>query len=209
MRILIVDDHAIVREGLKRILSEIVDADCIGEAANGLEAMELIRKQSWDTVLLDIAMPGKSGLELLKVIKGENPALPVLVLSIYPQDQYEVRVLAAGASGYLNKETAPEQLVAAVKKVTRGRKWISEATAERLASGREADSIRPLHERLSDREFDVLRMIASGKTVGQIAEELHLSVKTVSSHRSRILKKMGMQNNAELANYGIRQGLVF
>lgn len=209
MRILIVDDHAIVREGLKRILSEIVEADCIGEAANGLEAMELIRKQPWDTVLLDIAMPGKSGLELLKVIKGENPALPVLVLSIYPQDQYEVRVLAAGASGYLNKETAPEQLVAAVKKVTRGRKWISEATAERLAGGREGDSIRPLHERLSDREFDVLRMIASGKTVGQIAEELHLSVKTVSSHRSRILKKMGMQNNAELANYGIRQGLVF
>jgi DNA-binding NarL/FixJ family response regulator len=209
MRILIVDDHAIVREGLKRILSEIVEADCIGEAANGLEAMELIRKQPWDTVLLDIAMPGKSGLELLKVIKGENPALPVLVLSIYPQDQYEVRVLAAGASGYLNKETAPEQLVAAVKKVTRGRKWISEATAERLAGGREGESIRPLHERLSDREFDVLRMIASGKTVGQIAEELHLSVKTVSSHRSRILKKMGMQNNAELANYGIRQGLVF
>lgn len=209
MNILVVDDHAVVREGLKRILSELPEAQRIGEAASGAEAIAIVRMEHWDVVLLDINMPGKSGLEVLKILKTEKPSLPVLILSIYPEDQYEMRVLSAGASGYLTKETAPEQLVAAVRRVAKGRKWISATTAERLAGETEETRGRPLHEKLSDREFDVLRLIASGKTVSQIAQQLHLSVKTVSSHRSRILRKMGMQNNAELANYGIKNGLVF
>ncbi|MCK4273196.1 response regulator transcription factor [bacterium] len=208
IKILIVDDHAIVREGLKQILSEIPNINVADEACNGREAFEKVWENEYDVVMLDISMPGASGLEVLKQIKGVRPQLPVLILSIHPEGQYAVRALRAGASGYLTKESAPDELIEAVRKVSRGGKYISPALAERLAFDLEAGAYKPLHESLSDREYQVLCMIASGKRVKDIGEELCLSVKTISTYRSRILAKMKMKNNAELTYYAIKHELV-
>jgi len=201
LKILIADDHAIVREGLKQILAETADMVVAGEAANGQEVLELVRKGNFDLVLLDLAMPEKDGLDTLKELKLEKPNLPVLVLSIYPEEQYAVRVLKAGASGYLTKESAPDELIAAIRKVSRKGKYVSQSLGEKLASYLTADPDKPAHELLSDREYRVMLMIASGKTVTEIAEAIFLSVKTISTYRVRALRKMGMKNNAEFA-YG-------
>ena len=208
IRILIADDHAILRRGLKEILvGEFKDA-IFAEAGNAQQVLTDVRKQAWDLVILDITMPGRSGLDLLRDLKQLQPELPVLVLSMHPEDQYAKRVLRSGAAGYMNKETAPKELVTAIRKVLAGGRYVSAALAEKLASDLSADSARLPHERLSDREFEILRMIASGKTVSQIAEELHLSVTTVSTHRARILEKMDMANNAELMRYAMLNGLI-
>lgn len=208
IKILIADDHAIVRRGLKQILTETSDMIVAGEAHNGQELLEKARSDHWDVVVLDISMPGRGGLDILKQLKSEQPKLPVLMLTIHPEDQYAVRVLRAGASGYLTKESAPDHLVEAIRKVARGGKYISPHLAEKLAFNLESISERPPHEALSDREFQVLRLIASGKTVKDIGEELSLSVKTISTYRTRILEKMKMKNNAELTHYAIQQKLV-
>jgi two-component system, NarL family, invasion response regulator UvrY len=208
IRILISDDHAIVREGLKQILADTDDLVAAGEAVNGHEVLEHIRREDWDMVLLDLAMPGKDGLETLKEVKREKPKLPVLVLSIYPEEQYAVRALKAGASGYLTKESAPEELIAAIRKVSQGGKYISASLAEKLASHLGVDAGKPVHESLSDREYQVMLLIASGKTVTEIADDMCLSVKTVSTYRARALSKMGMKNNSAFTYYAIKHGLI-
>jgi two-component system, NarL family, invasion response regulator UvrY len=208
IRILISDDHAIVREGIKQILADTDDLLVAGEATNGHEVIEQVRREDWDMVLLDLAMPGKDGLETLKEVKREKPKLPVLVLSIYPEEQYAVRALKAGASGYLTKESAPEELIAAIRKVSQGGKYISSSLAESLASHLEVDAEKPVHETLSDREYQVMLMIASGKTVKEIADEMCLSVKTVSTYRVRALSKTGMKNNSAFTYYAIKHGLI-
>ena len=208
IKILIADDHAIVREGLKQILAETDDMMVAGEATNGREVLEQVRKEDWDLVLLDLAMPGKDGLETLKELKLEKPKLPVLVLSIYPEEQYAVRLLKAGAAGYLTKESAPEELIAAIRKVSQKGKYISSSLAEKLAFYLEMDTERPRHETLSDREFKVMLMIASGKTVKEVADVMCLSIKTVSTYRVRALNKMGMKNNAEFTYYALKHDLV-
>lgn len=208
INILIADDHAIVRKGLKQILAETQDMVVAGEASNGFEVMEKVKNNHYDVLLLDISMPGKSGLDILKELKTESPKLPVLVLSMYPEEQYAVRVLRAGASGYLTKESAPDELVVALRKVAQGKKYVSPSLAEKLAVDLEVDASKPVHEMLSDREYQVLCMIASGKTVGEIAEKLLLSAKTISTYRARILEKMNMKNNAELTHYAIQSKLV-
>jgi len=203
IKILIADDHAIFREGLKHILAECPDVKVAAEARNGQEVLEKIWNEKYDMVLLDISMPGISGLEVLKQLKIEKPKLPVLVLSMHPEEQYAVRVLRAGASGYLTKESAPDELITAIRKISQGRKYITSSLAERLAFEMEIDSEKPLHEVLSDREYQVLRIIAAGKTIKQIAEDLSLSIKTVSTYRGRIMEKMKMKTNAELMHYAI------
>ena len=208
LKILIADDHAIVREGLKQILAEPADMVVAGEATNGQEVLELVREKDFDLVLLDLAMPEKDGLDTLKELKLEKPNLPVLVLSIYPEEQYAVRVLKAGASGYLTKESAPDDLIAAIRKVSQKGKYVSQSLGEKLASYLTADPDQPAHELLSDREYRVMLMIASGKTVTEIAEAIFLSVKTISTYRVRALRKMGMKNNAEFAYYAIKHGLL-
>lgn len=191
IKILIADDHAIVRKGLKQILSETYDMVVANEAANGRQCLELVGKNDLDLVLLDIAMPGRGGIDILKDLKHEKPKLPILMLSMYPEEQYAVRALKAGASGYLTKESAPEELIAAIRKVSQGGKYVSSSLAEKLAVYLETDSEKPVHEMLSDREYQAMLMIASGKTVKQIADKLSLSVKTISTYRARILKKTG------------------
>ncbi len=208
IEILIADDHAIFREGLKHILAECPDVKVAAEARNGQEVLEKIWNEKYDMVLLDISMPGISGLEVLKQLKIEKPKLPVLVLSMHPEEQYAVRVLRAGASGYLTKESAPDELITAIRKISQGRKYITSSLAERLAFEMEIDSEKPLHEVLSDREYQVLRIIAAGKTIKQIAEELSLSIKTVSTYRGRIMEKMKMKTNAELMHYAITHQLL-
>jgi len=208
IKILIADDHAIVREGLKQILAETSDMVVGGEATNGQEVLEHVRREDWDLVLLDLAMPGKDGLETLKELKLEKPKLPVLVLSIYPEEQYAVRLLKAGAAGYLTKESAPEELIAAIRKVSQKGKYISSSLAGKLAFYLGAGAEKPLHEMLSDREYKVILMIASGKTVKEIAYEMFLSIKTVSTYRVRALNKMGMKKNAEFTYYALKHGLV-
>jgi DNA-binding NarL/FixJ family response regulator len=208
MKILITDDHAVVRQGLKQILLEEFTRAEFGEAVNAQEAIERVWKENWDVVVLDITMPGRSGLEVLKEIKKSRPKLPVLVLSMHPEDQFAVRILKIGASGYMTKESAPNELVGAVKKVIAGGRYVSPALAEKMASYLAVDVHTPPHERLSDREFLVLRLIASGKTPTAIAKELALSVKTISTYRMRILEKMSMSNNAELTHYAIQNQLV-
>ena len=203
LKILVADDHTIVREGLKQILGEVPDMIVAGEASDGPETLHKVREHHYDLVLLDIAMPGISGLDVLKHLKSERPDLPVLMLSMYPEEQYAVRTLKAGASGYLTKESASDELIAAIRKVSSGGKYVTSSLAEKLAS-----CLKPVHERLSDREYQVVRMIASGKTVTEIAEELSLSVKTISTNRSRALIKMGMKTNAEITYYAIKHGLV-
>ncbi|HOK07675.1 MAG TPA: response regulator transcription factor [Syntrophales bacterium] len=208
IRILIADDHPIVRAGFKQILSETPDMEVTDEAGNGQEAMECVRKKHLDVVLLDISMPGRSGLEVLKEMKEENPKLPVLIISMYPEEQYAIRALRAGASGYLTKASAPNELIAAIRKVAGGGKYISATLGERLTEFLGTDVTRPPHELLSDREYQVMLMIASGRTVSSIAEELCLSVKTISTYRSHILEKMKLKNNAEITFYAMRNGLV-
>lgn len=208
IKILIADDHPVVRKGLKEIIEEIPDMVVGSEASNGQEALEKVRKSDFDIVVLDISMPGISGLDILKQLKSEKPELSILVLSMYPEEQYAVRVLRAGASGYLTKESAPEELIAAIRKASKGGKYISSSLAEKLAFDLETDAEKPLHETLSDREYQVMRMIASGKTGKEIGEELFLSIKTISTYRARILEKMEMKSNAELTHYALKQGLV-
>lgn len=206
-RILIADDHAIVRQGLKQILANALNSVLLGEAASVTEMFALLKQGEWDAVIMDLSMPGGSGLEALKQIKHDYE-IPVLVLSVSPEDQYAVRTLRAGAAGYLTKETAPEELVQAVERILRGGKYVSTALAETLAGQIGKEYVGALHESLSDRELEVLCLIASGKAVGQIAEELKLSVKTVSTYRARVLQKMKLKTNAELTHYAIQNGLV-
>ena len=208
IRILIADDHEVVRRGLKQILAETPDMIVTDEAVQGEEVLDKVNCKAFDVVLLDISMPGKSGLDVLKQLRSIRPQLPVLVLSIYPEEQYAIRVLKAGASGYLTKESAPEELISAIRKVSSGRKYITPSLAEKLAHQLDLTSERPLHEILSDREYQVMVMIASGKTAKEMAESLSLSVKTVSTYRSRIIEKMGMKNNAELVRYAIQNNLL-
>lgn len=207
-KILIVDDHTIVREGLKRILADVTDIAMVDEAGSGREAMDKAQKNRYDVVLLDISMPEKSGLEVLKQLKVERPGLPILVLTMYPEEQYAVRALRAGASGYVTKENTPEELIKAIRKVMRGGKYVSPSLAEKLAYDLEIGAEKPLHERLSDREYEVMCMIAAGKRTKEIAQELSLSVKTISTYRSRILEKMKMRSNAELTHYVIKNHLL-
>ncbi len=209
MKILIVDDHAVVRRGLQQIVLDEYEDLVFGEATNGQEALDSLDDQDWDVIVLDISMPGRSGLDVLKEIRKERPTLPVLVLSMHPEDQFAVRVLRAGASGYMTKETAPEELVSAINKVTRGGTYVSPSLAEILAQDLKSNaSDTSLHQRLSDREYEVMVMIASGKAVSAIADELSLSVKTISTYRARILDKVHMKSNAELTRYAIKHGLV-
>ena len=206
-RILVADDHAIFREGLKHILAEHPDLVVADEASNGHEVLDKIWKNDYDILLLDISMPGITGIDVLKQLRTEKPKLAVLVLSMHPEEQYAVRVLKAGASGYLTKESAPDELITAIRKISRGRKYITSSLAERLAFEVGSDAEKPPHETLSDREYQVLLMIAAGKTMTQIAEEISLSVKTVSSYRARILEKMNMKTNAEIMRYAVMNRL--
>jgi two-component system, NarL family, invasion response regulator UvrY len=208
LRILIVDDHPIVRQGLRQTLSDAADVGELGEVATGQQALDLVRQQDWDAVVLDIGLPGRGGLEVLKDIKRERPRLPVLILSMHAEDQYAVRALRAGAGGYLTKEAAPEKLVEAIRKITTGGRFISPDLADLLATELTGGADLPAHASLSDREFEVLRLIASGLTVGDIADRLALSVKTVSTYRTRILEKMRMKNNAELMHYVLTNRLL-
>ena len=208
IRVLIADDHAIVREGLKQILADTKDIIVAGAAENGLDAVKLARSVEADVLLLDISMPDRSGIEVLKQIRKEYPAIAVLMLSMHREDQYAIRSLKAGASGYLNKQSAPAELVNAIRQVASGRKYISTELAQELANQVGDDREIPAHETLSDREYQTLTMIASGKTVTDIANELVLSVKTISMYRSRLLQKMKLRHNAELTHYAIRNHLV-
>jgi DNA-binding NarL/FixJ family response regulator len=207
MRVLIVDDHAVVREGIKRIVAGIEDQIDVGEAADAAEACRRVREQQWDLVLLDISLPGRTGLDLLSQLRREYPQLPVLVLSMYPEDQYAARVLRAGASGYLTKESAPELLATAIEQVTAGGRYVSPGLAVHLANRLDERWEQPAHESLSNREFSVLRLLAQGRQASEIAQALSLSVKTVSTYRSRVLKKLGLRTTAELMAYAIREGL--
>lgn len=197
-----------VRQGLKLILADQFKRSVFGEARNANEALRRVLDEKWDVMILDITMPGRSGLEVLREIRRLRPKLPVLVLSMHPEDQFAVRLLKAGAAGYLTKESAGEELVGAIKKVIAGGRYISPALAERMASYLNIDVQKAPHERLSDREFLILRMIASGKQVSQIARELCLSVKTISTYRARVIEKMHLKNNAELTHYALQRGLV-
>jgi DNA-binding NarL/FixJ family response regulator len=208
IRVLIVDDHAILRRGLRDLLSDEFQGAAFGEASDAQEALEQLRKKAWDIALLDITLPGKSGLDLLKELKAEWPKLAVLVLSGLPEDQFAVRALKAGAGGYMTKESAPEELAKAIRKILAGGRYVSPALAEKLAFGVKKDLTLTPHETLSDREYEVMSRIGSGKTVSEIAEELSLSPKTISTYRSRVLEKLGVKNSAEIAQYAIRNGLV-
>jgi two-component system invasion response regulator UvrY len=207
LRICIADDHAIVRKGLKQILSETADLVVADEAATGQELLNKVAKGRFDVVLLDISMPGRNGLEILKELRAERPKLPVLILSIYPEEQYAVRALKSGAAGYLTKESAPEELIAAIRRISQGKKYVTASLAEKLAAYLETDLEKPPHESMSNREFSILCMIGAGKSVSEIAGDLRLSVKTISTYRGRILKKLGLKNNAEIMKYAIRNGL--
>ena len=207
-RIAIADDHVLVRRGLAELLREMDDFDVVGEAASGDDLLRLLRDERVDVVVMDMNMPGPSGLDLVKSIKAEFARLPLLVLSAHPEDQYAVRVVRAGAMGYLTKESAEADLVEAVRRVASGKRYLTQALAASLLDALDTDPDEDPHAALSDREYQVLRLIASGMTVGGIAEHLSLSVKTVSTYRSRLLQKMGMSNNAEITRYALENGLV-
>jgi DNA-binding NarL/FixJ family response regulator len=207
IRILIADDHPIVREGYKKILMSQPDMDVTGEAGNGQEVLDLTQKKDFDLILLDISMPGRSGLEILKELKSQKPHLPVMILSIYPEEQYAVRAFRDGASGYLTKASTPKELISAIRKVSQGGRYVTEALAEKLTYFL-GDVDKAPHEKLSDREYQVMLLIASGKTVTQAAEELCLSVKTISTYRRHILEKMQFSTNAEITMYAIQNKLL-
>ena len=208
IKILVVDDHVIVREGLKKILLDTPDMVVADEASNGQEVTKKIWDNDYDLILLDISLPGRSGLDVLKQLKCTKPEVPILILSVHPEQQYALRSLKAGAAGYLTKQSAPDELIGAIRKVAKGRKYITSSIAEKLAFELEVDSRELPHETLSDREYQVMCMIGSGKTVKEIAETLSLSVKTTSTHRTHILNKMQMKNNAQLTHYAIKNALV-
>jgi len=208
MKVLIADDHAVVRRGLKETINESFPKTTFGEVETAQEAIESVRRQDWDVVILDISMPGKSGLDILDDLKRLRPKVPVLFLSMHPEEQYAKRALKAGAAGYLTKESVPEELKTAVKRVLGGGRYVSATLAEKLAYDLTRGTDAPMHELLSDREFQVLRMVASGKTIKQIAGEISLSVKTVSTYRSRILEKTGLKTTAELIRYALQSQLV-
>jgi DNA-binding NarL/FixJ family response regulator len=208
IKVLVADDHPIVRQGLRQILAGTPDMAVAGEAVNGQEALDQVRAGDWDVLVLDMTMPGRSGFDILKELKHEQPHLPVLVLSMHAEEQFAVRVLKAGASGYLTKENAPEELVKAIRRVVSGGKYVSSGLAESLAFGLDTGSDRPRHETLSDREFQVMRLMASGKTLAEIAETLSLSAKTISTYRTRLLEKLNLKSNAELMRYAFENGLI-
>lgn len=208
IRVLIADDHAIVRQGLRQILAETQDMVVAGEAETAHEALKLVREAEWDVALLDISMPDRSGIDTLKLIRKERPKLPVLMLSMHPEDHYAVRCLKAGAAGYLTKQSAPMQLVSAIRQVAAGRKYISPAVAEELANSIGSVSDQPAHSILSDREYQTLRLIATGNSLSEIAAQLSLSAKTVSVYRARLLEKLNLKNNAEIAHYAVKNNLV-
>lgn len=208
IRVLLADDHAIVRAGLKEILTDAGDITVAGEAANGQEVMARIRAEDYDVAVLDMSMPGRAGIELIKQVKDEKPRLRVLVLTMHSEEQYAVRALKAGASGYLTKDSAAEQLVAAIRRIAAGGAYVSPETAERLVLDAAPRTEAAPHTLLSDREFQVLQLIAGGRTVGEIAKRLSLSVKTVSTHKTRILHKMGLSNQAELIRYALEHKLL-
>lgn len=208
MKVLIADDHPVVRHGLKQILSADSDMTVVGEAKNGNEAMDLARKLEWDVAVLDYSMPGRSGLELLAEMKREFPQRPVLVLSMHPEELHARRVLKAGGAGYMNKESAGHELAAAIRKVVNGGRYVSASLAERLAVELTPDAQKPPHETLSDREYRVMWLIASGKPINRIAKEMFLSPSTISTYRVRILRKLGLTSNAELVQYAVRHQLI-
>jgi two-component system, NarL family, invasion response regulator UvrY len=208
IRILIADDHMVVRKGLRQILAEEFTDAHIEDVPDAEELINKVIKEKWDVVISDLTMPGKSGLDALLYIKQNYPSLPVLILSIHPEEQYAIRVLKAGASGYLSKDTAPDELVNAVKRVMQGKKYITLSIAEKIADSLDSDSDKKIHEYLSDREFVVFKMLAAGKAVGEIADNLSLSVTTVSTYRARILSKMNMKSNANLTLYAIENNLL-
>ena len=208
INVLIADDHTLVRKGLKHILLDTEDIERVDEAGDGKETINKVIQKKYDLVLLDISLPGRSGIDILKQLKCIKPKLPVLILSMHPEEQYAVRSLRAGAAGYLTKERAPHELINAIRRIANGGKYITSSLAEKLAGEIGANMGKPLHEILSDREYQVMCMIASGKTVKGIAEILNLSVKTISTHRARILKKMQLDNNAQITHYAFKHGLV-
>lgn len=208
IHVLIADDHAVVRKGLVLIASESREIELCGEASEYSSLMRLMREQVCDVLLLDIAMPGKNGIDVLKVVHDQYPKTQVLILSMYPEDQYAIRALKAGAAGYLTKDSAPERLVEAILMVARGKKYITPKVAEMLATHLVTDTEGEPHESLSDREFQTMRLIATGRQLSQIAVELALSPKTVSVYRARVLEKMQLKNNAEITHYAIKHGLV-
>lgn len=208
LRILIADDHPVVRRGLKEILAESPDMLEIGEAEHPQQILDLAQAGQWDVVILDLGLPGRGGMDVLRELRQLKPKLPVLILSMQPEDQYAVRALRAGAAGYLTKDAAPEHLLDAIRKVSDGGRFVTGAVAEQLADQLNLDPARPPHETLSDREYQVLKLIGSGATVSAIADRLSLSTKTVSTYRARLLEKMHLKNNAELMQYAIRHRLV-
>lgn len=208
IRIIIADDHTVVRRGLKQILLEEFSDALIEEVADAGDLLNKVMSAEWDLVISDLSMPGRSGLDALQQIKQTHPKLPVLILSVYSEDQYALRVLKAGASGYLNKDSAPEELTNAVHRVLLGKKYITSSIAEKLATTLDLDSQKSAHEHLSNREFDVLKLIASGKSISEIADTLSLSITTVSTYRARIMTKMGMKTNADLTLYAIENKLL-
>jgi DNA-binding NarL/FixJ family response regulator len=207
IRLVIADDHAIVREGLKRIVGAAADLDVVGEAADGAQVMQTVREKEFDVLVLDLSMPGRSGMELIKWVKAEKPKLRILVLSMHQELQYAVRAIKSGASGYLTKESAPEQLEQAIRKVAAGGAFVTPEVAEQLALGAMPGSQTHPHEGLSDREFEVFRLLAAGVSVTDIAGRLKLSVKTVSTHKANLMQKMGLANQSELIRYAIKHGL--
>lgn len=208
IKIIITDDHPIVRKGLREILADTKDIFSVDEAGNGWEVLDMVEKKDYDVVVLDISMPGLSGLDVLKQLKKKKSSIPILVLSRHPEEQYAVRVLKAGADGYLTKESAPKELALAIQKVARGGKYISASLADQLAAYVQEDSDKRPHEKLSDREFQVMSRLAAGKTVGEIAREMALSVNTISTYRLRILEKMKMTNNAQIMYYALNEKLI-
>lgn len=208
IKILVVDDHAVVRAGVQYFIADIPDMQIAGEAGTAEEAIRLVRAQDWDIVLLDIAMPDKSGVEVLKQIKREKPNLPVLILSMHPENRYAVQILRSGASGYVQKEALATELVTAIQTIMRGHKYISYAVAELLTMDPDTDTDKPLHETLSAREYEIFYKLSQGDGVTKIADELCLSVKTVSTYRARVLQKMNMTSNADIIYYAIKQNLI-
>jgi len=208
IKVLIADDHTLVREGLKRILAGTSDIVVTGEAGKGQDILDMVGKNNYDVILLDISMPGRSGVDILKQLRDMIPDIKVLMLTMHPEEQYAVRALKAGVAGYLTKDSAPDELISAIRTVSGGRKYVSSSLAETLASYFETESDRPVHENLSDREYEVMCMIASGMTNKEIAAELSLSAKTISTYRTRILDKMNMKSSAELTRYAVQNQLI-